>query len=112
MTKEKITFAEEVPTECTLTDMVDRGLIVPATSTRTTGEHVDDLTNATAGDVVSYKPLAALLRDNLITQDDARVMLWLEANRRSGEPRESHVNRLLVVAFAETKSEIRDFIFQ
>ena len=102
---------EEIPTECKIKEMVQRGLVVPATSTRVTGTQIDKLPNETAGDVVSYKPLASLLRDKVVSPDDARALLWLEANRRSGRPRRTHVNRLLVVAFSEIKAGIRSIIF-
>ena len=102
---------EEIPTKCKIQEMVERGLVVPEKSTRVTGTHVDRLTNETAGDVVSYKPLAFLLRDKAITPEDARALLWLEANRRSGRPRSTHVNRLLVVAFSKIKADIRSIIF-
>ena len=112
MTKYNNPFGkEEIPTESKVKEMVERGLVVPDTSTRVTGTQVDKLPNETAGDVVSYKPLASLLRDKAITPEDAKALLWLEANRRSGRPRRTHVNRLLVVAFSEIKAEIRSIIF-
>ena len=112
MTKYNNPFGkEEIPTESKVKEMVERGLVVPDTSTRVTGTQVDKLPNETAGDVVSYKPLASLLRDKVISPEDARALLWLEANRRSGRPRRTHVNRLLVVAFSEIKADIRSIIF-
>ena len=112
MKKMTIPFLDQSrPSPETLNDMTKRGLIVPTESKRRLGAYDGLLSNATAGDVVSYKPLAALLRDHKITTADAKALLWVEGNRRSGEPRRLHIDRLLIVAFAEIKAEVLNSIY-
>lgn len=112
MTKNKIPFlGQSKPPETQISDMTSRGLIVPHESTRRLGGYVGKLYNPTGGDVVSYKPLAALLRDGKISVSDAKAMLWLEGNRKSGEPRDMHIDRLMIVAFSQIKKEILETIY-
>lgn len=87
-------------------DLTGRGLLVPAKSPRNRATCADEITNPTAGDVVSYRPLDKLLQAGQITQDDARRMLAIETTRINGRPRRSHIVRLMVVAFAKDKQRV------
>lgn len=87
-------------------DLTKRGLLVPAKSPRNRATCEDEITNPTAGDVVSYRPLDKLLREKKISQADARRLLVIEATRQNGRPRQNHISRLMVVAFAKDKTAV------
>lgn len=90
--------------------LTNRGLLVPQKSPRQRATCTDEITNSNAGEVVSYRPLDQLLRGGKISQDDARRLLVIEATRQNGRPRQSHISRLMVVAFAEDKTAVLDRI--
>tara|TARA_R110000772_G_scaffold268565_3_gene396247 strand:+ start:5574 stop:5954 length:381 start_codon:yes stop_codon:yes gene_type:complete len=102
-----------------IANLTKRGFLVPEFSIDT-GERRDaKLRNKHAGEVVSYQPLDAALRGRTLGQDDARRLLAIEAarttsddTRRNGHPRWSHINRLIILAFATDKSRVLDRISQ
>lgn len=93
-------------------ELTINGFIVPSKTPRDRGTQgvKDEITNPTVGDVVSYGPLDALLKKRLLNQDDARRLLVVETLRENGRPRQSHIARLMVVAFASDKNAVLDKI--
>ena len=89
-----------------LQDLESRGLIVSEKSEHRGERRRTSVTNATAGEVVGYSLLAAKLKDGEISQEDARVLLVIEATRPKG-PRETHISRLVTNAFAFDKMQVQ-----
>lgn len=89
------------------------GLLVPEKTPRIRSKQnvADEITNPTAGEVVSYSALDRALQKKLISQDNARRLLVIETVRTSGTPRETHIRRLMVVAFAGDKSKVEEKIY-
>ena len=104
-------------TKAAITDLEQRGLLV-AEKTQRCPEYKHkqsceyEVTNQTAGDVVGYIPLSKAIKRNEISQEDARRLLVIEALRKNGKPRQTHIARLMVVAYATSKSQITNRIEQ
>lgn len=88
-----------------LTDLQDRGLLVPEKSTHKGERRTTEVTNPTAGEVVGYSLLAEKLKNGEISQDDARILLVLETAREKG-PRDTHTARLISKAFNVEKEKV------
>lgn len=97
-----------------LADFEKRGLIVPEKSQHNVnpgkpntrgGRQTSVVKNCKAGEVVGYNLLANKLRDGEISQEDARLLLCIEATRDGG-PRETHVSRLVIMAFSTDKKGV------
>ena len=88
-----------------LTDLEDRGLIVPEKSLHKGERRTAQISNPTAGEVVGYSLLSKKFKDGAITQEDARVLLVIETTRKGG-PRETHVSRLITNAFVSDKTQV------
>lgn len=94
-----------------LADFEKRGLVVPEKTIHEGERRTTAVTNPTAGEVVGYSLLAAKLRDNEISQEDARALLVIETVRENG-PRDTHVSRLLTNAFAYDKMQVQSKILE
>lgn len=121
MTAKEIKLFDKQPklTNSHIQDLTERGLLVAPKTPRqrhAKGDNEtvvnDEITNPTAGEVVSYRPLDAALRAGKVSQDDARRLLAIETLRPNGRPRQSHISRLLVVAFAKDKTTVLERITQ
>jgi len=88
-----------------LADLEARGLIVPEKSLHKSDRRTAEVSNPTAGEVIGYSLLACKFKAGEITQEDARVLLVIEATRAKG-PRETHVSRLLANAFVSDRTKI------
>lgn len=88
-----------------LTELEKRGLIISAKSLHKGNRRTAEVSNPTAGEVIGYSLLATKLKDDEISQDDARILLAIEAIREKG-PRETHVTRLVSKAFATEKKKV------
>ena len=110
MTAKKIKLFDSQPPleDSHIKDLTKRGFLVPEKTPRDRGKQnvKDQITNPTVGDVVSYRPLDALLRKRKPNQDDARRLLAIETARANGRPRRSHIARLMVLAFAKDKAGV------
>ena len=110
MTAKKIKLFDNQPPleDSHIKDLTKRGFLVPAKTPRDRGKQnvKDQITNPTVGDVVSYRPLDALLRKHKPKQEDARRLLAIETARANGRPRRSHIARLMVLAFAKDKAGV------
>lgn len=95
----------------TLIDFKARGLITSQKSLHESKRRTVYVANPSAGDVVGYLQLANKLKANEITQKDARLLLAIEATREKG-PRQSHIDRLILVAFADDRAEVLNKIKQ
>ena len=99
-------FADQPPiTQIHLDDLEKRGLIVPSKSPRKRANCEDEITNETAGEVVSYFSLSQHLKTGRVSQDDARRLLAIESMRQTGWPRDSHVRRLIVIAVSKDRTD-------
>lgn len=107
MTAKEIKLFDDQPelTQADIDRLTQIGLLVPAKSPRKRPNCGDEITNPTAGEVVSYRPLDEALRKRLVNQEDARRLLAIETARPNGHPRESHILRLMVVAFSNDKGK-------
>lgn len=92
--------------ETHLANLTKRGLLKAPTGTETGPRRTAKITYKNAGELVSYEPFATILKNESLTQDDARRLLVIEAMRPNGRPRKSHVDRLMVLAFATDKSDV------
>lgn len=97
-------------TEKHIENLTKRGLLVPEKSPRKRPNCKDEITNPTAGEVVGYFNLNKVLKAGKVSQDDARRLLAIETVRTNGRPRQSHINRLIIVAFSKDKSVVLDKI--
>jgi hypothetical protein len=88
-----------------LTDLEDRGLIVPEKSLHKSERRTAQISNRKAGEVVGYSLLSKKFKDGAITQDRARILLVIETTRNGG-PRESHVSRLITNAYVADKTRV------
>ena len=88
-----------------LADLEGRGLIVPEKSLHKSERRTAEVSNPTAGEVIGYSLLAKKFKAGEITQDDARVLLAIEASRDKG-PRETHVSRLMANVYGEEKTRV------
>lgn len=95
-----------------LEKLTKKGFLVPDKITRTRAGVCDEVAQQAAGEVVCYPHLANALKDGKVTQDDARRLLAIEAVRGNGRPRNSHISRLMVVAFSHDKMRAMDKINQ
>lgn len=93
-------------TDGDIQSLTKRGLLVPAKSPRERPNCKDEITNATVGEVVAYGKLSGFLKRNKITQIDARRLLAIETIRPNGRPRQSHIDRLILVAFSKDKNSV------
>lgn len=96
---------QPVITSEVLKDLETRGLIVPSKTLHKGKRRVAEVTNRTAGEVVSYAPLSKKLKNSEISPEDARTLLLIECNRKKGA-RKTHVDRLLTNAFITDKKDI------
>tara|TARA_A200000159_G_scaffold162979_1_gene188052 strand:+ start:5573 stop:5950 length:378 start_codon:yes stop_codon:yes gene_type:complete len=105
---EEVKLFESQPsiTKDVLEDLEKRGLLVPEKSLHKGERRETEVANPTAGQVVGYVDLAGKLSAGKVSQDDARRLLAIEAVRPNGRPRQSHIDRLLVAAFAGDKSNV------
>lgn len=88
-----------------LADLQARGLIVPEKSLHQSDRRTAEVSNPTAGEVIGYSLLARKFKAGEITQEDARVLLVIEATRAKGA-RETHISRLLANAYVQDKARI------
>ena len=93
-----------------ISDFQSRGLVVPETTTYENRLGPKTQRNPFAGDVVGNATLSKFYAEKGITQEEARQLLVLEANRQHGSPRPRNIERLLHWSFQETRSEIQSNI--
>ncbi len=91
----------------TLRQLRVKGLIVPPTTARYRAGIRDKVTNRTAGEVVGYNILAKKFASGQVSQQDAQLLLVIEATRAKGA-RKTHVGRLAehALALSTTKNEV------
>lgn len=114
MTAKEIKLFDNQPklTQAHIDRLTKHGLLVPPKSPRKRPTCEDEITNPTAGEVVSYRSLDEALRERRVDQDDARRLLAIETVRANGRPRESHIRRLMVAAFAKDKTQVESKIWE
>lgn len=93
-------------TEADVDDLTERGLLTPEKSVQKSTRRECEIANPTAGNVARYNILADKLKNREVSEDDARRLLVIETCRPNGRPRQTHIDRLLVAAFAEEKSSV------
>ena len=96
-------------TEKVFDNLVKQGLVVAETTTHESEKRVAEVSNPTAGQVVGYGLLAEKLKQGYVTQTEARQLLCIEAARPNGA-RETHIARLINIAFMQDKNEILEAI--
>lgn len=92
-------------TEKLLAVLEKRGLIVSDKSLHQGERRTTVVSNPTAGEIIGYSLLAKKLKAGEVSQDDARVLLAIEACREKG-PRETHIGRLIPKAFEMEKENV------
>ncbi|MDB9741474.1 hypothetical protein OAB00_01325 [Akkermansiaceae bacterium] len=111
--KLKIFSDQPTITEADFKRLTKIGLIVPAKFRKNVSYRVNtgkksecDVSHKCPNDVVSFVPLSNFIKKNGIQQDDAKRLILLETIRINGEPRQSHLQVLIVRALAEEKEII------
>lgn len=96
-------------TEKDLFDLESRGFIIPEKFLNTnTGQYVH---NRYPGDICSFTMLReALKKQRQFTKQDAQRLVVIEANRKGGRPRQSHLLRLFQTIEHCQRAEIEDKI--
>ena len=96
-------FPDQKPiTQADRIELEKMGLLVPEKSQYTGQREGQEQTNKSAGQVISYRPFYKALQTAKVTQEVARKLLVIEANRPEG-PRNTHVLKLSALSFFDEK---------
>ncbi len=90
-------------TEEHILELTERGLLVPDQTYADEHRQKYNEKNREQGEVVGYTLLSNAIKKGKVSQGDARRLLVLETARTTGWPRQTVVNRLMSLAFAEDK---------
>jgi hypothetical protein len=87
-----------------INDLIKRGLVTKFINAQGKAHH------KRPGWVVGYPLLTKALKEDKVSQTDARRLLVIEIAATDGKPRKTHVDRLLVASFVEDRAAVIDNI--
>jgi len=97
-------------TEEVLSDLEKKKLLVTESNYQFGLKRVARVRNKNVGNVVGYNLLCEGIKKGFVDQKTARILLVIEVARTKGEPRQAILDRLMVLAFVQTKEEVAERI--